>query len=108
MLGRFSLPVAVVLTAAGCAGGATQRTAQPLPKSPVWLQATPQQEGIDLQALDRADLHGITSLLVARHGRLVVERYPGGLQAADRVPVFSITKTVVSSLIGIAIAEGRV
>jgi CubicO group peptidase (beta-lactamase class C family) len=66
----------------------------------------PEAEGIDPHALDQANLSGVTSVLVARHGRLVVERYHG-IQATDRVPVFSITKSVVSALVGIAIADGR-
>src|SRR5438874_12665447 len=106
MPGRFSVAVAVALIAAGCTGSDAQRTAKPVPQTPRWVRATPQQEGIDIHALDRADLKGVTSLLVARHGRLVVERYDG-VQAADRVPVFSITKTVVSALVGITIADGR-
>jgi CubicO group peptidase (beta-lactamase class C family) len=105
MVRRLSAAVAVVLIASGCGAGAEQAK-EPVPHSPAWQRATPQQEGIDLQALDRADLTGVTSLLVARHGRLVVERYYG-IQAADRVPVFSITKSVVSTLVGIALAEQR-
>jgi CubicO group peptidase (beta-lactamase class C family) len=50
---------------------------------------------------------GVTSFLVARKGRLVFERYYRGVQAADRLPVFSITKTVVSALVGIALDERR-
>src|SRR4051794_31857841 len=53
-----------------------------------------------------SDVRGITSVLVARHGKLVVERYYGGTRADDRLPVFSITKSVVSALVGIAIADG--
>src|SRR2546429_9993726 len=106
MLGRFSVAVSVALIAAGCADGAAQRAPHAVPRSPAWERATAQQEGIDVQALDRADLKGITSLLIARHGRLVVERDYGGMQAADRVPVFSITKTAVSSPTGISISEG--
>jgi CubicO group peptidase (beta-lactamase class C family) len=98
------LAVAVAL-ATGC-GTSAPRKAEPVPRSPAWQRATPQQEGIDIHALDQADLTGVTSLLVARHGRLVVERYYG-IQAADRIPVFSITKTVVSALVGIALEEGR-
>src|SRR6266566_5168742 len=107
MPGRLSVVVAGALIAAGCTGSDAQRTAKPVPQTPRWVRATPQQEGIDIHALDRTDLKGVTSLLVARHGRLVVERYYDGVQAADRVPVFSITKTVVSALVGIAIADGR-
>ena len=53
------------------------------------------------------DLRGITSVLVVRHGKLVEEHYYGGTRATDRLPVFSITKSVTSALVGIAIAEGR-
>src|SRR5512133_923788 len=50
---------------------------------------------------------GITSVLVMRHGQLVRERYYGGLRPTDRVPIFSITKSVTSALVGIAIADGE-
>jgi CubicO group peptidase (beta-lactamase class C family) len=52
-------------------------------------------------------LRGITSVLVARHGKVVEERYYGGTHATDRLPVFSITKSVTSALVGIAIADGK-
>jgi CubicO group peptidase (beta-lactamase class C family) len=105
MLGRLSVALAVIFVGSGCAGR-VDRTAETPPRTPVWERGTPQQAGIDLRVLDRADLTGVTSLLVARHGRLVVERYYG-IQAADRVPVFSITKSVVSALVGIALGEQR-
>jgi CubicO group peptidase (beta-lactamase class C family) len=93
------------LIAAGC-GDRAGHPPGPSARSAVWQRTTPQEVGIDLRVIARADLTGVTSLLVARHGRLVVERYYG-IQAADRVPVFSITKSVVSALIGLAIADGR-
>jgi len=49
---------------------------------------------------------GITSVLVMKHGRIVRESYYGGVKAGDRLPVFSITKSVTSALVGIAIADG--
>jgi CubicO group peptidase (beta-lactamase class C family) len=49
----------------------------------------------------------VGSLLVMRHGRIVREHYSGGLRATDRVPVFSVTKSVTSALVGIAIARGE-
>jgi CubicO group peptidase (beta-lactamase class C family) len=52
-------------------------------------------------------LRGITSVLVARHGKVVEERYYNGTRATDRLPVFSITKSVTSALVGIAIADGK-
>jgi CubicO group peptidase (beta-lactamase class C family) len=68
---------------------------------------TPKQAHVNTSVLDRADTRGLTSLLVARHGKLVVERYFNGTRAGDRLPVFSITKSVTSALVGIAIADGR-
>ena len=52
-------------------------------------------------------LPGVTSVLVAKHGRITREDYYAGLKANDRVPVFSITKSVVSALVGIALADGQ-
>jgi CubicO group peptidase (beta-lactamase class C family) len=77
--GLSAVVVAVALIAAGCASGGTAQG--PVP--------------------------GVTSILVAKHGRVVRSSYYGGLKASDRVPVFSITKSVVSALVGIALAEGR-
>jgi CubicO group peptidase (beta-lactamase class C family) len=42
-----------------------------------------------------------------QHGRIVRESYYGGLTATDQVPIFSVTKSVTSALVGIAIAEGK-
>ena len=53
------------------------------------------------------DTSGVTSVLVEKNGRLVRESYYDGVKRTDRVPVFSITKSVVSALVGIAVAEGR-
>jgi CubicO group peptidase (beta-lactamase class C family) len=47
---------------------------------------------------------GITSVLVMKQGRIVQEKYYG-IEPTDRVPVFSVTKSVVSALVGIALAR---
>jgi CubicO group peptidase (beta-lactamase class C family) len=39
---------------------------------------------------------GITSVLVMKHGRIVRESYYGGVEPSDRLPIFSITKSVTS------------
>jgi CubicO group peptidase (beta-lactamase class C family) len=102
---RLTIVFAVAVVA-GCA--ASERAANPAPRTPAWQRTSPERAGIDLRAaLDSADLRGITSLLVARHGKLAVERYFGGTHAGDRLPVFSITKSVTSALVGLAIADGH-
>jgi CubicO group peptidase (beta-lactamase class C family) len=39
-------------------------------------------------------------VLVARHGKIVSERYYHGTHADDRLPIFSVTKSVTSALVG--------
>jgi CubicO group peptidase (beta-lactamase class C family) len=76
MLSRFMGVFAVATLLAGCGGSA--------PRGP----------------------SGITSVLVMRHGRIVRASYYNGLRPSDRIPVFSVTKSVTSALAGIALARG--
>ena len=50
----------------------------------------------------------VRSLLVVRHGYLVYERYWHGLDAADGHNSHSVTKSVISALVGIALADHKV
>ena len=50
---------------------------------------------------------GVLGVLVERNDRLLFERYYHGSAANARLGVFSITKSVTSTLIGIALAEGK-
>jgi CubicO group peptidase (beta-lactamase class C family) len=80
--------------------------ASPLPAAPVALRwpdgLTPAAAEADLEA------RGTVALLVARRGELVHERYFGGHAAADLAASFSIAKSVVSVLLGIAIEQGHI
>lgn len=82
---------------------------------PLWPSATPASQGVSaegLAALDQAVRAGtyqkITSVLIARHGRLVHETYfdDGGVEV--RRNTRSATKTVTAMLVGAAIAEGDI
>ena len=101
------------MIASGCGESVEHAAHQHSPPTPVWVRSTPASEQVDPRAIAQADrlartkLKGVTSMLVARHGRLVVERYYGGYGPPDRFPVFSITKTFVSALVGIALADGH-
>ncbi|MFP3943758.1 MAG: serine hydrolase domain-containing protein [Alphaproteobacteria bacterium] len=79
-----------------------------------WPRATPEEAGFDASALRRftADLQagrlltGLHCLLIVRRGYLVVEECPGG-QRADEVHMLqSVSKSVASALVGIAIERG--
>ncbi|MEN8143957.1 MAG: serine hydrolase [Gemmatimonadota bacterium] len=52
-------------------------------------------------------LRPISSLLVAQGGRLIVERYYRGMRADRATNLKSVSKTLLSPLIGIAIEEGH-
>ena len=78
-----------------------------------WVVSTPTAERIDEAALAnlaeriRAGEHGaIDSLLVVRHGRLAFEEYFRGHAAEDLHRMYSVTKSVTSLLVGIAIDQG--
>jgi len=57
-------------------------------------------------AVDRGEFGVLHSLLVARHGRLVLEEYFHGYDQQDLHHLASVTKSVSSLLIGLAIQEG--
>ncbi len=77
-----------------------------------WAISTPEAEGLNVAAL--ADVYAkaqkmpyIHSLLVLRHGKLVAERYFNGytVYAADSVK--SVSKSILSALVGIALHQGH-
>jgi len=79
-----------------------------------WRAAEPAAAGMDadkLAALDRQipALHGnINGVVVVRRGTIVYERYFNRFGPGDAHNVASVTKSVVSALVGIAIDEGLI
>ncbi len=77
----------------------------PLPDS------TPEEQGLDPTLLslayDRAaEIPQIYSMLVVKNGYLVAEEYFGLPDATTARPIASVTKSIVSVLVGIALQEG--
>jgi CubicO group peptidase (beta-lactamase class C family) len=79
-----------------------------------WRTSTPEEQGMDSQRLTQMldtirqqhlDFH---SLLIVRNGYLVSETYFGGYQQDTRHELYSCTKSIVSTLIGIAIDKGYI
>ena len=52
--------------------------------------------------------HGTTALIVLKDGRLLAERYFNGFRRDSLFKSFSVTKSVLSALLGIAVAEGSI
>jgi CubicO group peptidase (beta-lactamase class C family) len=80
-----------------------------------WRTSSPTAQGLDdarlreLVALiaDNEQFPDLHSLLVVRHGYLVVEEYFAGHDAGQLHPLQSVSKSFTSAAIGIAIAQGR-
>lgn len=114
----FLFSCAHPVTTAGT-GSLTAIAPQPVAEVPVswptkaWPTATPEAEGIDSAVLAaaleqiRARHIPIHSLLVERHGKIVLDSYFYPFADDTLHNVYSVTKSVTSMLVGIAIAEHR-
>jgi CubicO group peptidase (beta-lactamase class C family) len=85
----------------------------PLPEGPL-LVSDPEPQGMDCKPLlkltefVRDEQAPILSVLVSRNGALVYELYTSGLTRDDAHYVWSVTKSVTSALVGIAIDRGLI
>lgn len=95
----------VLAAAAGLALTAALGGCSETPSSPTDLAAAIEA---DVTAyLERADPHGRTrAVLVYHHGEPVLERYTGATEN-DYWDLQSVTKSVIGTLVGIAIEQGR-
>jgi CubicO group peptidase (beta-lactamase class C family) len=93
----------------------TTQTAAPIQRdywpTAGWRTAAPAEQGVDPAVLDDLDAivsagyPSVRSVLVVRHGYLVVERYRQDIDASDGHDVRSVTKSFVSALVGIALKD---
>lgn len=65
-----------------------------------------QADIMKLEAAIAADYSNIAGMVVRKDGETVYERYFGGCTAKSRLNVFSVTKSIVSILLGIALDRG--
>ena len=77
-----------------------------------WQVSTLEEHCLDPQKIAKAawyfeNNHSTSSLLIVRHGELVYERYfLRHVKPERRLPIFSITKSILSALYGTAIDQG--
>ena len=65
-----------------------------------------QENIIKMEAAIAADYSNIAGMVVRKDGETVYERYFGGCTVESRLNVFSVTKSIVSILLGIALDKG--
>jgi len=120
--------ILLVTFAASCAySGTSTATAITKPKETVvteqerdywptnsWQESTPAEQGMDagllqemLVAIDEKGL-GIDGLVVVRNGYIVVEKYYTPYDQDSLHGIYSVTKSILSALVGIAIHEGYI
>ena len=79
-----------------------------------WRTSTPAAQGVDAAQLARLLTYvgehdiGLRSIVVVRNGYIVLEAYYYPFRADKENRVCSVTKSVTSALVGIAIAQGHI
>jgi len=109
----------------GCGGGGTsENAAPPVSSTPTtfswqptvssdWQISTATAEGLNSSLLEEAyqagrQENGLYAVLIAKRGLLVGEAYYSNKTANDLLHLRSVTKTLVSTLVGIALAERKI
>jgi CubicO group peptidase (beta-lactamase class C family) len=70
-----------------------------------WSRGASAQTSLDAVAKAAAEVPRLHSLLVSHHGTLVLERYLNGRRATQHANVKSVSKSVISALVGIALEQ---
>jgi CubicO group peptidase (beta-lactamase class C family) len=104
--------VIATLATLGCAGADARQGAD---SSVAWKPPPPARVADRLDtvrlatAFDRAaDLPRMRSLIVQWRGAVVGEQYFGGARSTTRANIKSASKSIVSALVGIALAQGKI
>ena len=96
----------------GCTGASARDGddyVQPPPPPPRRVMASTADTVRLAAVLDRAkDLPRLRSLIVQWKGEVLAERYYGGATRATRANIKSASKSIISALVGIAIAQGHI
>ncbi|MGA2041800.1 MAG: serine hydrolase [Roseiarcus sp.] len=105
-----ALLLAGAIVAAGSSAAAAAPAAATIWPTEGWAASAPEDQGMDSAALARlVEAVGGSrqdSLLIVRHGRIVVEAYYAPFAADIRHDLRSVTKSVIGTLTAIAIREG--
>lgn len=115
-MARSVLALAGLLVSLGSAScgrdGVEEVDYRPLLLSDGWTVSTPERHGIDAGAVRRCyesagRVRNLHSLLIVHDGELIAEAYFNGGSVHTANPTASVTKSVTSALVGIALGDGR-
>jgi CubicO group peptidase (beta-lactamase class C family) len=77
-----------------------------------WLTASPEEEGVDSKILasviDDLTVNNVHSFIFIRNGHIITEGYNADNDKSTKQDILSITKSITSSLIGIAIKDHKI
>jgi CubicO group peptidase (beta-lactamase class C family) len=93
------------------AGAEAQERQAPVWPTKGWQASTPEQQGMDSRAIarliDDVGTYKQDNLLIVRNGRIIVDAYYAPYVAGIRHDLRSVTKSFVSTLIGILVQQGK-
>lgn len=103
-----------LVTSTISSGAAQTATASAYWPTEGWRSTTPEQQGFDSQKLAEAlenlrqRNRGIHSLLIVRNGYVVLDAYFYPYDEKDLHDIASVTKSLTSALVGMAIDQGKI
>jgi len=118
---RVTLAIMLELAAAAACGAPAPLAPVPFdgatywpPPGADWRTAQPQQVGLDQAALGalirrirNGSIPSVNSLVVVRQGYVVVDQYFNGSSRADVHTMQSVSKSITSLIVGIAVDQGK-
>jgi beta-lactamase family protein len=110
VLSTFILLASILLTSICRAAADAQGGAAPPWPTKEWQTSTPEEQGMDSTALAKLIAFGtgrsFDSLLIARHGKIVLDAYYAPYTADIPHAINSATKAVIGTLTAIALKDG--
>jgi len=112
------LIISLILALFACSSAKDEKDASSIEETPYnvkeFLISTPEEQGLDSDAIINVMEYAsfqempFSSMLISKNGYLVTEIYYGSADRDTVMPMYSITKSVLSALVGIAIDEGYI
>jgi len=109
-LSRIFFSTLLVMAAMGVGTAATPARSEPIWPTQQWQTSAPEEQGMDSGTLAKLIELGtrckLDSVLIARHGKIVLDAYYAPYAADIPHDIHSATKSVIGTLTAIALKEG--